>query len=161
MTTTIFITILIIGAVIIFCAVSFPMMEILNGDSVGFGIGVAATVLFIGLFVSCTPSCEQMIENDYHAMMEDRPKCIDAGDVSLGCKKDYINWQKDSIEKQHKYDSVKVKLENQIINTDTIHVPVVKNDTYETDSVKTCIIDKCWKFAMNADIKKCQVECFK
>jgi hypothetical protein len=160
MTTTIFITILIIGAVIIFCAVSFPMMEILNGDSVGFGIGVAATVLFIGLFVSCTPSCEQMVENDYYAMIEDRPKCIDVGDVSLGCKKDYIDWQKDSIEKQHKYDSVKVKLENLMIKTDTIRVTVIKNDTRETDSVKTCI-EQCWNLIPNSDIKQCQDECFK
>jgi hypothetical protein len=160
MTTTIFITILIIGAVITFCAVSFPMMEILNGDSVGFGIGVAATVLFIGLFVSCTPSCEQMIENDYHAMMKNRPKCIDNGDTSLGCKKNYIDWQKDSIEKQYKYDSVKVKLENMMFKSDTIRVFVVKNDTNETDSVKRCI-DHCWAKTLNADIKKCQDECFK
>lgn len=160
MTTTIFVIILFIGTIIIFCAVSFLMVLLLN-DSVGFDIGVAATVLFIVLFVSCTPSCEQMIENDYHAMMKNRPKCIDAGDVSLGCKKDYIDWQKDSIKKQHKYDSVKVKLENLMFKSNTIRVFVVKNDTNETDSVKTCIIDKCWKFAMNADIKKCQVECFK
>jgi uncharacterized membrane protein required for colicin V production len=159
MTTTIFTTILIIGAVITFFAVSFLMVSLLD-DLVGFVIGAVATILFIGLFVSCTPSNEQMIENDYYAMMEDRPKCIDAGDVSLGCKKDYIEWQKDSIEKQHKYDSAKVKLENQIINTDTSHVPVVKNDTYETDSVKTCI-DHCWAKTLNADIKKCQDECFK
>lgn len=112
MTTVIFDSILIIGAVTVFCAVSLSMTVLLDGDNIGFAIGTVATVLFIVIFVSCTPSTEQMIENDYYAMMEDRPKCIDAGDVSLGCKKDYIDWQKDSIEKQHKYDSVKVKLEN-------------------------------------------------
>ena len=112
MTTTIFLSIMIIGAVIVFCAVSFPMMKLFDGDSLGFGVGIAATVLFVVIFGICTPSTEQMIENDYYAMMEDRPKCIDSGDRSLGCKKDYIDWQKDSIEKQHKYDSVKVKLEN-------------------------------------------------
>lgn len=111
MTTAIFEVILIIGAVIIFGAVSFLMVSILD-DATGFAIGSGATLLFIWLLIICTPSTEQMIENDYYAMMEDRPKCIDAGDVSLGCKKDYIVWQKDSIEKQHKYDSVKVKLEN-------------------------------------------------
>lgn len=111
MTSTLFISILIIGAVIIFCAVSFLMMAIFD-ESVGFGIGAGVTLLFVVLFVNLTPSMEQIVENDYHAMMEDRPKCIDAGDVSLGCKRDYIDWQKDSIEKQHKYDSVKVKLEN-------------------------------------------------
>lgn len=112
MTSVIFTSILIVGAVIIFCAVSFPMMVLFDGDNIGFAIGTVATLLFIWLFYICTPGTEQMIENDYYAMMEDRPKCIDAGDVSLGCKKDYIDWQKDSIEKQHKYDSVKVKLEN-------------------------------------------------
>lgn len=111
MTTTLFISILIIGAVIIFCAVSFLMMAIFD-ESVGFGIGALFTILFVVLFANLTPSMEQLVENDYYAMMEDRPKCIDAGDVSLGCKKDYIDWQKDSIEMQHKYDSVKVKLEN-------------------------------------------------
>lgn len=111
MTTAIFEVILIIGPVIIFCVVSFLMMAFFD-VSVGFVSGAVATVMFIGLFVNCTPSSEQLIENDYYAMMEDRPKCIDAGDVSLGCKKDYIVWQKDSIEKQHKYDSAKVKLEN-------------------------------------------------
>lgn len=112
MTSSIFMTILVIGAVIIFCAVSFPMMKLFDGDSVGFCIGTVVTLLFIWLFVSCAPSSEQLIENDYYAMMEDRPKCIDVGDVSLGCKKDYISWQKDSIEKQHKYDSAKEMLEN-------------------------------------------------
>ena len=136
------------------------MLVLFDGDNIGFAIGTVATVLFIVIFVSCTPSTEQMIENDYYAMMEDRPKCIDAGDVSLGCKKDYIDWQKDSIEKQHKYDSVKVKLENLMIKTDTIRVTVIKNDTRETDSVKTCI-DSCWAKTFNADIKKCQDECFK
>jgi len=160
MTTIIFTSILIVGAVTVFCAVSFPMLVLFDGDNIGFAIGTVATVLFIVIFVSCTPSTEQMIENDYYAMMEDRPKCIDAGDVSLGCKKDYIDWQKDSIEKQHKYDSVKVKLENLMIKTDTIRVTVIKNDTRETDSVKTCI-DSCWAKTFNADIKKCQDECFK
>ena len=121
---------------------------------------IIITIIFIVVYCICTPSYEQMIENNYYAMMEERPKCIDAGDVSLGCKKDYIDWQRDSIEKQHRYDSIKVRLENQIIKTDTALVPVVKNDTNETDSVKTCI-EQCWKFAMNSDIKKCQDECFK
>ena len=112
MTTTIFLSILIIGAILIFGAVSFLIVSILDDNDSGFAIGIVVTILFVVLFANLTPSSEQMIENDYHAMMEDRPKCIDAGDVSLGCKKDYIDWQKDSIEKQHKYDSVKVKLEN-------------------------------------------------
>ena len=159
MTTALFIPILVICAVIIFCAVSFLMLAIFD-ESVGFGIGAVVTLLFVVLFANLTPSTEQMIENDYHAMMEDRPKCIDAGDVSLGCKKDYIEWQKDSIEKQHRYDSVKVKLENLMFKSDTIRVFVVKNDTNETDSVKTCI-DNCWDKTLNADIKKCQDECFK
>jgi len=153
-------TILIIGAVLIFGVVSLQMMKLFDDDSAGFGIGVAATALFIGLFVSCTPSSEQMIENDYIAMKEDRPKCIDAGDVSLGCKKDYIDWQKDSIEKQHMYDSVKVKLENLMIKTDTIRVTVIKNDAHKSDSVKTCI-EQCWNLIPNSDIKQCQDECFK
>ena len=112
MTTILFDAILIIGAVTIFCAVSFPMMVFFDSASVGWGIGTVVTILFVLLFVTLTPSTEQIIENDYYAMMEYRPKCIDAGDVSLGCKKDYIYWQKDSIKRQHRYDSVKVKLEN-------------------------------------------------
>lgn len=112
MTTTIFMTILVIGPVLIFAAVSLKMMILFNNDTAGWIIGTIVTALFVVLFANLTPSSAQMVENDYHAMMEDRPKCIDAGDVSLGCKKDYIEWQKDSIEKQHKYDSVKVKLEN-------------------------------------------------
>ena len=111
MTTTIFMTILIIGAVLIFAVFSFLIVSLIN-DSVGFSIGLLSTILFVVLFTNLTPSTEQMVENDYNSMMANRPKCIDAGDVSLGCKKDYIDWQKDSIEKQHKYDSVKVKLEN-------------------------------------------------
>ena len=112
MTTTIFMTILVIGAVLIFGVVSFLMVSILDDNDSGFAVGIVVTILFVVLFANLTPSTAQMVENDYIAMKEDRPKCIDAGDVSLGCKKDYIDWQKDSIEKQHKYDSVKVKLEN-------------------------------------------------
>lgn len=112
MTTTIFATFLIGGAVSIFGVVSFILMEFLDSEEVCFGVGAGVTALFILLYANLTPSTEQMIENDYYSMMKDRPKCIDAVDVSLGCKKEYIDWQKDSIEKQHKYDSVKVKLEN-------------------------------------------------
>ena len=112
MTPILFDSILIIGAVIIFCTVSFLMMALSDSDSVGWTTGTVVTILFVVLFANLTPSWEQMIENDYNSMMADRPKCIDRRDTSLGCKKDYIDWQKDSIEKQHKYDSVKVKLEN-------------------------------------------------
>lgn len=112
MTTTLFATILIISSLLIFSTVSLLMIEFIGSESVGFGVGIGATILFVVLFINFTPSMEQIVENDYYAMMENRPKCIDAGDVSLGCKKAYIEWQKDSIEKQHKYDSVKVKLDN-------------------------------------------------
>lgn len=160
MTTSIFMTILVICAVLIFGIVSFLMMSILDNSDSGFVIGIVVSILFVVLFANLTPSTAQMVENDYYAMMEDRPKCIDAGDVSLGCKKDYIDWQKDSVEKQHKYDSVKVKLENLMFKTDTIRVTVIKNDTRETDSVKTCI-EQCWNLIPNSDIKQCQDECFK
>jgi high-affinity K+ transport system ATPase subunit B len=153
-------TIIIIGAVLIFGVVSFLMVSILDDNDSGFAIGIVVTILFVVLFANLTPSTAQMVENDYYAMMEDRPKCIDAGDVSLGCKKDYIDWQKDSVEKQHKYDSVKVKLENLMFKTDTIRVTVIKNDTRESDSVKTCI-EQCWNLIPNSDIKQCQDECFK
>ena len=159
MTTTIFMTILIIGAVLIFCVVSFLMVSILDDNDSGFAVGIVVTILFVVLFANLTPSTAQMVENDYYAMIEDRPKCIDAGDVSLGCKKDYIVWQKDSVEKQHKYDSLKVILENGIIKNVTIP-PEVKPDTSVSDTLRTCI-EQCWKFAMNSDIKKCQDECFK
>ena len=160
MTTTIFMTILIIGAVTIFCAVSFPLTDLFDGDSAGLAIGIVVTILFVVFFANLTPSTEQLTENDYNSMMANRPKCIDSGDTSLGCKKDYIDWQKDSIEKQHKYDSVKVKLDNLMFKSDTIRVTVVKNDTNETDSVKTCI-EQCWNLILNSDIKQCQDECFK
>ena len=160
MTTTIFVSFLIGGAVGIFFIVSFILMEFLDSEDVCFGVGAGVTALFILLYANLTPSTEQMIENDYYAMLKDRPNCIDSSDVSLGCKKEYIDWQKDSIEKQHKYDSVKVKLENLIIKTDTAWIPVVKTDIHETDSVKTCI-DRCWAKTFNADIKQCQDECFK
>ena len=158
MTTNIFLAILIIGSVL-FSTVSILMMVLSNDDDVGFGIGTVATALFVIFFSILTPSDEQMIENDYYAMLEDRPKCIDAGDVSLGCKMDYIDWQRDSIEKQHIYDSVKVKLDNKIIKNVTIPTEV-KTDTSVSDTLRSCI-DQCWKFGMNSDIKKCQDECFK
>lgn len=160
MTTSIFMTILVICAVLIFGIVSFLMMSILDNSDSGFAIGIVVAILFVVIFANLTPSTAQMVENDYYAMMEDRPKCIDSGDRSLGCKKDYIDWQKDSVEKQHKYDSVKVKLENLMFKTDTIRVTVVKNDTRETDSVKNCI-EQCWNLILNSDIKQCQDECFK
>ena len=112
MTTIVFTLILIIVSLFIFFAMEFLMMKLFDGDIAGQVISIATTALFILFYVILTPSTEQMTENDYYAMMEDRPKCIDVGDVSLGCKKDYIDWQKDSVEKQHKYDSVKVVLEN-------------------------------------------------
>lgn len=134
------------------------VFSLILDDSIGFGISVVITLIFIIIFGIATPSTEQMVENNYYAMLEDRPKCIDAVNVSLGCKKDYIYWQKDSIEKQHKYDSVKIKLEN--LQNKIIRI---ENKTKPTDSVsvKTCI-DGCWtQNVLNADLKKCQDECFR
>lgn len=74
MTTNIFLAILIIGLVLIFSTVSIFMMVLLNDNDVGFGIGTLATALFVIFFTLLTPSDEQMIENDYYAMLEDRPK---------------------------------------------------------------------------------------
>jgi hypothetical protein len=113
MTTIVFTTILIIVPLFIFVAVSLPLMILFVGDVTGWVTGIVAAVLFTLFFMILTPSTEQMVENDYYAMMENRPKCIDSDKVSLGCKKDYIVWQKDSITKQYKYDSVKVMLDNE------------------------------------------------
>lgn len=161
MTSCGFIAIMIIGSVLVFFLVSFSMMVLLDNDDAGWISGIIAFILFMVLYANLTPSNEQMIENDYYAMLEDRPKCIDAGDVSLvslGCKIDYIDWQRDSIEKQHIYDSVKVKLDTKIIkNVTTIDV---KQDTFVSDTIKSCI-EQCWNFVMNSDIKKCQDDCFK
>lgn len=112
MTTTFFTVLLIIGCIVLFIGCALSLSTILDSENTVKACAFIITIIFAVGYCIFTPSMEQMIENDYYAMMEDRPKCIDAGDVSLGCKKDYIDWQKDSIEKQHKYDSVKVKLEN-------------------------------------------------
>lgn len=158
MTTPLFWTILYSVSIILFLAIGITVSSI-RGNSVGFGISACVTIIFVLIFCIATPNFEQMIENDYYTMPE-RPKCIEAGNVSLGCKKDYIVWQKDSIVKRHKYDSVKVKLENSIIKNVTIP-PEVKPDTSVSGTLKTCI-EQCWKFGgINSDIKKCQDECFK
>ena len=112
MTTTLFVIIPIIGATALFIGCALTLMTILSSETDSIACAIIITIIFIVGYCIFTPSMEQMIENNYYAMMEDRPNCIDAGDVSLGCKKEYIDWQKDSIEKQHRYDSVKVKLEN-------------------------------------------------
>lgn len=111
-TTTYFFATLFIGFIIAFFVCGLVFTFKFDSDDIGIPLGLLMGILWIIIFCLVTPCMEQMKENDYYAMLEDRPKCIDAGDVSLGCKKDYIDWQKDSIEKQHKYDSVKVKLEN-------------------------------------------------
>ena len=160
MTTTLFVSLLLIGGTVLFLGCALTLMNMLDSENTGIACAFIITIIFIVGYCIFTPSMEQMTENNYYAMLKDRPNCIDDRYVSLGCKKDYIDWQKDSIEKQHEYDSVKVKLENLIIKTDTSQVPVVKNDMHETDTVKSCI-EQCWKFAMNSDIKKCQDECFK
>lgn len=161
MTTTFFMVLLFIGSIVLFIGSAISLTIMFESENAGIACALIIAIIFIVGYCNFTPSGEQMIENDYYAMIEDRPKCIDAGDVSLGCKKDYIIWQKDSVEKQHKYDSVKVKLENLIIKTDTASAHVVKNNAHEFDSVKSCI-DRCWKFGgMNSDIKMCQDECFK
>lgn len=112
MTTTLFTVILIIGSLVLFFVSTILLTNIFDDVTAGFVCAVIIVILFIYGFCKLAPSMEQMIENDYYAMLYDRPECIDASHVSLGCKKDYIEWQKDSIEKQHKYDSVKVVLDN-------------------------------------------------
>lgn len=156
MTTPIFYAILIVVSLILFVGISIALSG--YEDSLGIGIALVITMIFVLIYGAATPSMEQMVENNYYAMLEDRPKCIDTGDTSLGCKKDYIVWQKDSIIKQHKYDSVKVLLDNS--NVKNVSITDVKPDTSVSDTLKTCI-EQCWKFAMNSDIKKCQDECFK
>ena len=112
MTIELFVAILVIVGSILFIGIGIILSSALQDSVEGFGISTIITIFFVLIFGLATPSMEQMIENDYHAMLKDRPKCIDAGDTSLGCKKDYIDWQRDSIEKRRKYDSAKVKLEN-------------------------------------------------
>ena len=155
MTTTLFSVLLFAVSIILFLGIGIPLSFLL-GDAAGIGISAGITIIFISIFCATTPSQEQMTENDYYAMLVDRPKCIDSGDTSLGCKKDYIDWQKDSIKKQHRYDSAKVKLEN--IQNKIIPV-ASKAEPTDSDSVKACI-DKCWAHALNADIKICQDNCF-
>ena len=157
MTTPIFYAILIVVSLILFLVIGIAVSAVL-GESRGFWISAFITLFFGLIFCIATPSSEQMVENNYYAMLEDRPKCIDTGDTCLGCKKDYIDWQKDSVIKQHKYDSVKVMLDNS--NVKNVTTPDVKPDTTVFDTLKTCI-EQCWKFAMNSDIKKCQDDCFK
>ena len=112
MTTIFFTILLVIGSTILFLGCGLALRGVFDSENACILLSFVITLCFITGYCIFTPSHEQMIENDYYAMLDDRPKCIDAGDVSLECKKDYIYWQKDSIEKQHKYDSVKVKLEN-------------------------------------------------
>lgn len=159
MTTTFFTVLLLIGCVVLFIGCALSLSTILDSENTAIACAFIIIIIFAVGYCIFTPSIEQMIENDYYAMMEDRPKCIDAGDISLGCKKDYIDWQKDSIEKQLKYDSVKVELENNLVKNVTI-TSEVKPDTSVSGMLRTCI-EQCWKFAMNSDIKKCQDECFK
>lgn len=112
MTTTLFIVLSIIGSLVLFSASASLLANALDDVCTGFVCAFIIVIFFNYGFCKLTPSTEQMIENDYYAMLEDKPECINASHVSLGCKKDYIEWQKDSIEKQHKYDSVKVVLDN-------------------------------------------------
>lgn len=112
MTTTLFMVLIIIGSTVLFLGCALSLSGIIYSDNVCMLLSFAITFIFDIGFCLLTPSTNQMIENDYYAMLDDRPKCIDAGNVSLGCKEEYIDWQKDSIEKQHMYDSVKVVLDN-------------------------------------------------
>lgn len=113
MTTTLFMVILLVVGTVLYIACVFPLTSIFDDDkTLGAVCAAIITIVFIILYCISTPSIEQMIENNYYAMLEDRPKCVDAYDFSLGCKKEYIEWQKDSIEKQHKFDSVKAALDN-------------------------------------------------
>lgn len=155
MTTTLFSVLLFAVSIILFLGIGIPLSFAL-GDTAGIGISAGITIIFISIFCAATPSQEQMAENDYYMMLYDRPKCIDDRYISLGCKKDYIEWQKDSIKKQHKYDSAKVKLEN--IQNKIIPVASKAEPTNST-SIKACI-DKCWAHALNADVKICQDNCF-
>ena len=159
MTTSLFIVLLIIGSIVVCIVSAVILTDMLDDKDTGTAFAVIITAIFIAIYMCFTPSIAQMIENDYYAMMHDRPECIDANDVTLGCKLDYVEWQQDSIRKQHKYDSVKVKLENSIVKNTTI-IHDVKPDTSVSNVFKTCV-DQCWKFAMNSDVKNCQDECFK
>ena len=159
MTTTLFLILLIVGSIVVFIASAILISNVFYDAEVGGGCATLITAIYILLFYMFTPSTEQIIEHDYYKMLKDRPKCIDVRYVNLGCIQDYVEWQKDSIRKQHKYDSVKVTLENSIIKNVTI-TSNVKPDTSVSDELKTCV-DQCWKFAFNSDIKTCQDECFK
>ncbi len=157
MTTPIYYVLLIVISLLLFWGIGLLISDLID-DTLGFAISGCMTLIFVIIYCNVTPSSEQMVENNYYAMLEDKPKCIVAGNVNLGCEKDYILWQKDSIEKQHKYDSVKVLLKNS--NVKNVFSPGEKTDTTVSDTLRTCI-EQCWKFAMNSDIKKCQDECFK
>lgn len=112
MTTTLFMVLIITGSIILCLGCALSLSTVIDNDNVCVLLSFAIAFIFVAGFSLLTPSTNQMIENDYYAMLYDRPECIDASNVSLGCKEKYIDWQKDSIEKQRKYDSVKVVLDN-------------------------------------------------
>lgn len=112
MTTTFFMVLLIIGSIVLLISCTIPLANIFDNFDAGFICAFFITLIFDVGYCIFMPSTEQLIENDYYAMLDDRPKCINAGDTSIGCKINYIKWQKDSIHMQHKYDSIKVVLDN-------------------------------------------------
>lgn len=113
MTTTLFMVVMIVVSVLLIFVCGFPAAHVFESIDAGLVCGIIIAGIFcFGYCKFLTPSTEQMIENDYYAMMKDKPKCIDSGHVNLDCRKDYIEWQRDSVEKRHKYDSVKVVLDN-------------------------------------------------
>lgn len=112
MTTTFFMVLLIIACLVLLFGCTLILADVFDNFDAGFICAFLITFVFVAGFSYFTPSTAQMIENDYYAMLDDRPKCIDASNVSLGCKEEYIDWQRDSIDAQRKYDSVKVVLDN-------------------------------------------------
>ena len=110
MTTPLFYVLLFAVSLILFWGIGILISDVLD-DKIGFGISGVITLIYVIIFCIATPNFQEMTENDKYTMLE-KPECIDVGNVSLGCKKDYIVWQRDSIALQHKYDSVKTKLEN-------------------------------------------------
>lgn len=113
MTTTLFIVIMIFVSVSLIFICGLPIAHASESIDAGLVFGIIIAGIFCVVYCKfLTPSREQMIENDYYAMMKERPACIEASRVNLDCKKDYIVWVRDSVEKRRSYDSVKVLIDN-------------------------------------------------
>lgn len=108
----------------------------ITGHSLG-GFSFLVMMFVVGGFKFCTPTEDEMVENEYNNLASKRPECVkdikdnDFTKISLDCADSYIEFRKDSVFITNWYNKNRIKFLEKLKENGLV------TDTNKTDTTVT------------------------